>query len=151
MARMHRRKRGKSGSTKPVMKAKPVWVKYKKDDITKLVIDLANRGKTMSMIGLVLRDTYGIPSVKVITGKSIKTILEENELKPKLPEDLQNLIKKAVNLRKHLDNNKQDLHNKRNLQLIESKIRRLVKYYRRIGELPSNWMYMYDQAKLLVE
>ncbi len=151
MARMHRRKRGKSGSTKPVMKAKPVWVKYSDKEVVNLVLELAKKGKSMSMIGLILRDTYGIPSVKVITGKSIKKILEENGLKPKLPEDLQNLIKKAVNLRKHLENNKHDVHNKRNLQLIESKIKRLVKYYRRVGELPKDWIYIYDQAKLQVE
>ena len=37
---------------------------------------------------------------------------------------------KALGLRKHLGDNKKDLHNKRQLNLTESKIRRLVRYYR---------------------
>jgi len=151
MARMHRRKRGKSGSHKPVMKVKPAWVKHSKEEVIDLVIKLAKKGKSMSKTGLILRDTHGIPDIKLITGKSVKTILEERELNPKIPEELQNLIRKAVNLRKHLENNKHDMHNKRNLQLIESKIKRLVKYYRRTGELPNNWIYIHDKAKLLIE
>ncbi|HIE33746.1 MAG TPA: 30S ribosomal protein S15, partial [Candidatus Altiarchaeales archaeon] len=64
--------------------------------------------------------------------------------------DLENLIRKAVNLRKHLEQNKKDLHNRRALQLIESKIRRLTKYYKGAGKLPENWMYEPEKAKLMV-
>ena len=49
-----------------------------------------------------LRDQYAIPSVKVCTGKSVTTILKEEDLLPKWPEDIMNLFRKAVKLRKHL-------------------------------------------------
>ncbi|KAB3548078.1 MAG: 30S ribosomal protein S15, partial [ANME-2 cluster archaeon] len=43
-----------------------------------------------------------------------------------------------------------DVHNKRALQLTESKIRRLVKYYRRTGTLPKDWVYRADTAEMLI-
>ncbi|HDI10435.1 MAG TPA: 30S ribosomal protein S15, partial [Euryarchaeota archaeon] len=60
------------------------------------------------------------------------------------------LIKRAVNLREHLDKHPKDLHSRRGLILIESKIRRLVKYYVNKGVLPEGWKYDPEQAKLLV-
>ncbi|HIQ50834.1 MAG TPA: 30S ribosomal protein S15, partial [Nautiliaceae bacterium] len=50
-----------------------------------------------------------------------------------------------------LENHPKDLHSKRGLQLIESKIKRLVKYYKRKKVLPENWKYTPEIAKLLVE
>ncbi|WP_297476078.1 30S ribosomal protein S15, partial [Thermococcus sp.] len=80
----------------------------------------------------------------------ITKILEENGLAPDIPEDLMALIRKAVKLRKHLEMHPKDKHSRRGLQLTESKIRRLVKYYRRTGKLPAKWRYDPEQAKLLV-
>jgi small subunit ribosomal protein S15 len=37
-----------------------------------------------------------------------------------MPEDLGNLIKKAQSLAVHMEKNKKDLHNKRNMQIIEA-------------------------------
>jgi len=150
MARMHARRRGKSGSKHPWRSSKPEWVVYDQKEIEDLVTKLAKEGNPPSKIGLILRDQYGIPSVKDITGKKINYFLEKNKLKSEIPEDLQNLIRKAVNLRKHLEQNKKDLHNRRALQLIESKIRRLTKYYKGTGELPENWMYEPEKARLMV-
>jgi small subunit ribosomal protein S15 len=42
------------------------------------------------------------------------------------------------------------MSSKRGMQLIESKIRRLAKYYKREGKLPEDWAYNLEQAKLLV-
>ena len=69
---------------------------------------------------------------------------------PELPEDLQNLINKAVNLRGHLEKNSRDKHNRHGLQLIESKIRRLEKYYKDAEVLPDGWKYSHEKAKLLL-
>ena len=52
-----------------------------------------------------------------------------------------NLIKKAENLGVHYENNRTDLHNKRALQIIEAKIHKLSRHYKRIGVLPKNWKY----------
>ncbi len=149
MARMYARKRGRSGSTRPLVKAR--WVKYGKGEVEGLVVKLARDGLPPAMIGTVLRDQYGIPSVRDITGKKIKKILEEKGLAPEIPEDLLNLMKRAVNLRNHLEVHRKDLHSKRGLELIESKIRRLGKYYIRKGVLPENWKYDPERAKLLVK
>ncbi|RLG56390.1 MAG: 30S ribosomal protein S15 [Candidatus Hydrothermarchaeota archaeon] len=150
MARMHSRARGKSGSTRPFRTVPPEWVEYSPEEVEDLVIKLAKKGLSPSMIGIVLRDQYGIPSVKLITKKSITKILEENNLGLKIPEDLMNLIKKAVNINKHMKAHKHDMTAKRGMQLTESKIRRLAKYYIREGKLPKNWKFDIEKAKLLV-
>ncbi len=151
MARMHSRKRGKSGSTHPKAKIKPDWVTYSKEEVIKLVVKLFKEGKSLSEIGGLLRDQYGIPSVKAVVGKSISEILREEKLLPKWPEDIMNLFKKAVRIRKHLENNKSDVHNKRALQLTESKIRRLIKYYKRKKLISSDWYYDPEKVRLLIK
>jgi len=150
MARMHARKKGKSGSTPPTSKVPPSWVNAKPEDVETLVVELAKKGYSQAQIGLVLRDQYGIPSVKAITGKKIRQILKEHGLASEIPEDLMNLIRRAVRIRKHLETHRKDMHNKVALILVESKIRRLAKYYKSVGELPSNWKYSPDKAAVLV-
>jgi len=150
IARRYARKKGKSKSKRPPIKIPPRWVRYKKEEVEKLVVKLG-RKKNSAMIGTILRDQFGIPDVKTITEKSITQILKENELYPSIPEDMLNLLRKAVNLRKHLEVNKPDKHSKRGLELLESKIRRLGKYYMRKGILPQDWRYDPEKAKLLVQ
>ena len=139
MARMHARRRGKSGSKKPLSEPTPKWVLYKADEVESLVVKLAKQGTSSSMIGLILRDSYGVPDVEKITNKKICKIIEEKKLTPPLPEDINNLIKKAIQLKKHLIIHKKDMHSKRGLQLTTSKINRLMKYYKRTGKLPQEW------------
>ena len=81
MARMHSRRKGKAGSKKPVKKVKPVWIRYTGKEIEQLVVKLSKSGKTPSEIGVVLRDTYGVPDVKTLTKKKICKILDENTMK----------------------------------------------------------------------
>lgn len=152
MARMHARRKGKSGSKHPVeRKQHPEWSALNPREVESHVIDLAKEGKSTSEIGMILRDQYAVPDIKLVTGKSITKILEANNIKPEIPEDIRNLISTALSLRKHLETNKKDLHNKRSLHLTESKVRRLAKYYIRTGKLPEKWKYSPAQAKLLFE
>ena len=151
MARMHSPRKGKSGSHRPVKKTVPSWVQYSADEVKELVIKKYKKGNPTSIIGVTLRDQYGIPSVKTLVGKSISDILKIEGLYPKYPEDLMNLLRKSVKLRKHLENNKQDVHNKRNLQLTESKIRRLVRYYKSTNVLPKKWYYKPDEVALIIK
>ena len=150
MARIHARRKGKSGSKRPSRRIKPSWVWYTEKEVEELIIRLAKEGKSASEIGLILRDSYGIPSVKLVTGKSITYFLEKNGLAPKLPEDLGNLIRKALNLRKHLEQHKKDIHNRRGLQLIEAKIKRLIKYYKRVGKLDKDFHYDPEKVRTLI-
>lgn len=149
MARMHSKKRGKSRSKRPLRTSPPPWSEYPREEVIDLVLKYRKDEHSPSMIGVILRDQHGIPSVKLVTGKKITKILEEHEEAPKLPEDLVNLMRQAVNLRKHLEENPKDLHSRRGLQLCESKIRRLVKYYRG-RKLPADWRYDPERAELLV-
>ncbi|GAF76633.1 unnamed protein product [marine sediment metagenome] len=150
MARMHSRKRGKSGSKKPVKKVKKSWIRYSAKEVEQLTLKLAKQEKTTSEIGMILRDSYGVPDVKLITKKSITKILEENKLKAKIPEDLTALIRKAIRLMKHLDDFRKDQTVKRGLTLTESKINRLAKYYKRKGKLAKDWKFERSKAKMLV-
>lgn len=138
---MPKKEKGKSHSIRPVTKRPPSWCKYQPEEVEALVVKLAREGYPPSIIGTVLRDQYAIPLVKSITGKSITQILKEAGLALTLPEDLESLIKKATRLHTHLEKNHKDLHNKRALQLVEAKIHRLSKYYKRKGVLPENWKY----------
>lgn len=150
MARMYSRAKGKSGSKKPLERIKPSWLRYTSKELEILIAKLAKEGKTPSQIGLLLRDVYGVPDVKVVMQKSITQILKEKNLLKPIPEDLLFLIKKAVAIRNHLEKNKKDMSAKRGLIITESKIYSLAKYYKRTGKLPVEWKYDPESAKLMV-
>ncbi|MEM3874632.1 MAG: 30S ribosomal protein S15 [Candidatus Bathyarchaeia archaeon] len=138
---MPKQEKGKSHSTRPVSKRPPSWCKYQPEEVEALVIKLAREGHPPSRIGTILRDQYAIPLVKPLTGKTITQILKEAGLAPSIPEDLGNLLRKAARLSAHLEKHRKDLHNKRALQLVEAKIHKLARYYKREGVLPPNWKY----------
>ncbi|MEM2143080.1 MAG: 30S ribosomal protein S15 [Candidatus Thorarchaeota archaeon] len=150
MARIHTRKKGQSGSKRPSIQRVPEWVSVDPRWVESTVVDLAKSGTPPSMIGLILRDQYGVPLIKTITGKKVTRILEEHSLQTRVPEDLRSLITRAVTIRRHLETNKKDLVAKRRLQLTESKIHRLSRYYVRQGKLPSSWKYSAEQAAVLL-
>lgn len=133
--------RGRSRSTRPVSKRPPNWVVYQPDEVKALIINLAREGKPQSEIGNILRDEHGIPLVKPIVGYGIHRVLQEAELAPRIPEDLYNLMVKSTKLRRHLDRNPKDFSNKRGLQLSESKIYALTRYYKKRGMLPQDWRH----------
>ena len=154
MARMHTRRRGSSDSDKPVADDPPEWSDVDEDAIEERVVELAEQGHSPSQIGLKLRDEgvkgTPIPDVKLATGKKVTEILDENDAESDLPEDLRNLMQRAVRLREHMDDNPQDAQNKRALQNTQSKVRRLVDYYRG-DELAADFKYSYENAKELLE
>ncbi len=145
-----RREKGQSHSTRPARLTPPTWLVYTEEEIEMIIEELAKKGYGPSMIGIILRDQFGIPLVKPILGKKITQVLEEKGLAPPIPEDLMALIRRAVNLRRHLEEHPKDLHAKKGLLDLESKIRRLVKYYKRVGKLPPDWEYDPEKARLLV-
>ncbi|MCL4437746.1 MAG: 30S ribosomal protein S15 [Thermoplasmataceae archaeon] len=139
MARMHTRKRGKGKSTRIYSESKPDWVELSSEELEKTVVDLKKGGATMSMIGIKLRDQYGIPGTKSVVGKKIGQILHDNNLSDAVPEDLMNLIKKYKNVSRHIQLNRNDSGNIRGQALLMSKILRLVRYYKRRGSLSKEW------------
>ncbi len=150
MARMHSRKKGSSRSRPPMGAKVPEWSDTSKEELEKLIMKLHEGGLPSSLIGLTLRDQYGIPSTKLVLGKNMSRFLKENNSLPEVPEDLANLMRRALHIRKHLKSNNKDIHNKRALQLIESKIRRLVRYYHDSGRLAAGWEYRPETAEILI-
>ena len=154
MARMHTRRRGSSGSDRPATDEPPEWSDVDAEEVESRVVELAEQGHDASVIGMKLRDEgvkgTPIPDVKLATGKKIGEILEENDASPEIPEDLYNLLERAVRLREHVDENQQDAQNKRALQNTEAKVRRLANYYRG-DEIDSDFRYTYRNAKEIVE
>jgi len=148
MAKMHSRKRGNAHSNRPLNPQVPTWVRYQTKELEMIIGKLSKEGKTASEIGLILRDSYGIPNTKLITGKRIQQLLADKKLLPEIPEDLMALMRKSVSLRKHMESFKQDQTAKRGLLLTESKIKRLIKYYKEVGKLDPLWKY--DPAKIKI-
>ena len=150
MARMHSRKKGKSGSTRPARLEKPVWIELSPEEVENEVVKLARKGYSESMIGTIMRDSRGVPLVKIVTGKKISQILKENDFESPLPEELANLVRKALKIRKHLETNRKDLESMKGLNRTESKIYRLIKYYKKKKILQQEFKYDPEKIRTLV-
>jgi small subunit ribosomal protein S15 len=138
---MPKQEKGKSHQTRPVSKRTPIWCKYQPEEVEAMVVRLAKEGNSPSRIGTILRDQSAIPLVKPITGRKITQMLKDAQLGLAIPEDLGVLVKKAESLAVHLEKNPRDLHNKRALQVVEAKVHKLSRYYKREGVLPQGWKY----------
>ena len=148
MGRLHTHNHGKSHSMRPIDLKKPSWVTQSPKEIEEMIVKYAKDGLTPSQIGIKLRDQHSIPLVRPIINKGITQVLDENKASPELPEDLNNIVNKAVGLQKHLKSNKSDNRNVRSLELIEAKVHRLAVYYKKIGRIPKNWKYKSVIAQL---
>ena len=149
MARLHSKKHGKSRSRHPKRWEVPEWQQLSKEEVEQIIIKLARQGEAPSKIGMILRDVYGVPSIRAVFQAKLYDVLRREQLL-KLPEDLLSLLRKAVRVHNHLQRNKKDVHNKVKYQHIVSKINRLVKYYKRKGVLDPKWKYTPETAALLV-
>lgn len=118
--------------------------------VTDQILKLAKKGLRPSQIGVVLRDQHGVARVPSVTNSKVLRILKGAGLAPEIPEDLYYLIKKAVSMRKHLDACRKDRDAKFRLILVESRIHRLARYYKRAKKLPPTWKYESATASALV-
>lgn len=147
---MYGKGHGISRSSIPYKKVPPRWLTVTTQDVINHIQQLAKKGKKPSEIGVILRDTYAVPQSKLITGQKILRILKKKGEAPEYPEDLYFLMKRAVAIRKHIEKNKRDKDSKYRLILVESKIHRLVRYYKLTKQLPVTWKYDYQTALALV-
>ena len=145
---MHTHNHGKSHSIRPIELKKPDWIKMKPKEIEELIIKYTKEGMISSQIGIKLRDQHAIPLVKPILKKTISQVIKENDLTPEIPEDLNNIVLKAVNLQKHLKENRNDSRNVRSLELIEAKVHRLSTHYKKKGVISKKWKYKSVVAQL---
>jgi small subunit ribosomal protein S13e len=141
---------GISASALPYSRRVPKHKVLSPAGVVELIVKYAKKGLTESQIGVILRDQYGIPQVRFLTGTKIHRILKKNGCAPKYPEDLFHMIKKAVVMRKHLEKNKNDIDAKFRLNLKESRIHRLTRYYRKTGKVAPTFKYASQKASALV-
>ncbi|DAC32659.1 MAG TPA: 30S ribosomal protein S15 [Candidatus Poseidoniaceae archaeon] len=152
MARMYKSRKGKSGSSRPHVSEAPEWSNTDAKAVTELILDLGRAGSSTADIGTILRDQHAVPDVRLVLGKRIGAVLLENNIGGTYPEDMMNLMRKAVGIINHVGSgNHKDLHNKRSLEITEAKIRRLANYYKGEGRLPSDWRYKREELRLMVE
>jgi ribosomal protein S15P/S13E len=153
MAKMHTKTHGKSKSRKPVL-GKPGEARLNESEVKeveKAIEEYAKQGMSPAMIGEKLKRDHKVPYIKEMAGRRLGMILKEKGLLGAIPEDLMDLMKRAVVLHKHLDRNKHDIYGKTRLQRVESKIFRLSSYYIRENVLPGNWKYNPKEAELLIK
>ena len=151
MSRMHSKGKGSSGSSKPHSEKPPEWSNSDKKEIEGIIAQLSDEGHTNASIGTMLRDMHGVPDVRLVTGERISQTLDRLGKTSVIPEDLMSLMRRALRLIDHLSQNSKDIHNRRQLELCESKIRRLSRYYRENNQIDSDWAYKRDQLRLMVE
>ncbi len=151
MSRIHSGHKGRSGSHRRYPITKPEWVTATPEEVASQAVQLAKGGAGPALIGQTLRDSYGVPLARMVTGKRLTVVLKEHGVASDIPDDLQALLKRVVHLQRHLQTHPKDLSNRRGLTLMESRIRRLARYYRRRHRLPENWRYSAAGAALQVE
>ncbi len=113
---------------------KPEWVKIDEEQLKKIIKELSEKHSS-SVIGKILRDQYGIPSTKIVFGKSISNYLKEMGLWKN--EELENIEKKVEKMKEHLKKNPQDKKTKHKLQKSQGKLIILKKYFKRKEKIMS--------------
>jgi small subunit ribosomal protein S15 len=151
VSRIHSGRKGRSGSDRPYPLAKPSWSTPESTELVEQAVGLAKGGRSAAEVGTMLRDAYGIPSVRATTGQRLVPLLASHGIKPEHPEDLAALLKRVVKLQRHLAAHPKDHANRRGLSLMEARIRRLARYYRKRRILPEGWRYSAAEAVLQVE
>lgn len=136
---MHCPGKGKSCSMKPFTTDVQTYMSQSIPELKKLIIHLANRGTPAAQIGTILRDEHGVGSCADILGMTLLAFLRENGVAPAIPDDLTALIEKSNRMRQHLTHNNKDSDAKYRITLINSRIHRLVRYYKEKAVLPGNW------------
>jgi len=139
MARMHSSGKGQSISMKPLSTTVPTYLAKPIAEIKKDIIHLANKGMVPSAIGNMLRDNYGVGNARDIFGMTILEFCKQNNCAPIIPEDLAALIEKSNIIRAHLIAHRKDNDAKYRLNLVNSKLHRLVRYYKTKNVLPGNY------------
>ncbi|HLM70968.1 MAG: 30S ribosomal protein S15 [Candidatus Lutacidiplasmatales archaeon] len=151
MSRIHSGHKGRAGSHRPYPLTKPEWVTTTQEELVAQAVQLSKTGLSAAQIGLTLRDASGVPSARAVTGKRLGVLLRESGISPEIPDDLQALLKRVVHMQRHLETHPKDLSNRRGLNLMESRIRRLARYYRQRKRISETWRYTATGAALQVE
>ena len=105
---------------------KPAWLKYTKAEVEKIILKLADQDMTAEKIGLVLRDQYGIPDVKLFNLK-VKQVMKDKFEEP-TNKNLDNKLQKII---QHYKKNKQDKRAERSLIITKAKLKKREDYQKK--------------------
>jgi small subunit ribosomal protein S15 len=119
-----------------------------KEQINDIIKELWNKGYTPSQIGRELKEKYNIRVKDVLNKKLVRYAIKELNLKQEIPEDLLYLFKKTNKMLKHLELHKKDIVTKKKLEELESRVKSLIKYYKKNKKLPQTFEYSRDIAKM---
>eukprot|EP00957_Ditylum_brightwellii_P046158 3502266-Ditylum_brightwellii.AAC.1 len=150
MGRLHAPGKDISKSAHPYKRTHPSWLKISAEDVEDHVCKLSKKGMTPSQIGIILCDSNGIAQIKSVTRQKNIHILKADGLAPEIPDDLYMLIKKAVQICKHLEHNSKDKDSKFCLILTESHTHHLARHYCITCKIPANWKYESATASTMV-
>ncbi|KAL6120967.1 hypothetical protein NUSPORA_02199 [Nucleospora cyclopteri] len=139
MGRMHSAGKGHSIAMKPFKTVPPTFLNKPIGDIEKMIIAQAKKGVPISTIGTNMRDIHGIGNIQDILGCTLLAFLKKNNAAPAIPEDLNCLIEKAAEIRMHLVVHRKDNDAKYRLNLVNSRLHRLLRYHVQKGNLPKNF------------
>ncbi len=121
--------------TKHSQTEKPVWLKYTPEEVKAIITKLAEKGLTSEKIGLVLRDSYGIPKTKLFKFK-IGQVLKEK--RAYIDSAIKNLNLSLEKQKKHSEKHKQDQKTKRAVTITSAKIKKLKEYNKKKGHVSSD-------------
>src|SRR3989441_12870180 len=92
MARLHAHRKGKSGSTRPYLKANPERGSMEKAEIEETIVRLHQEGLSTAASGIRLRGAFGGPNVRLATGRPVDQILTSKGGEIALADGLSGLI-----------------------------------------------------------
>lgn len=124
---------GKSKSSKPFSTAPPTHITQ--DQVTEIIIDLSKKGKTGAEIGKILRDVHGVGHITNIADCTMLEFLKKNNIAPQIPDDVRAIEKKCLSIYNHIKKEWNDKTARYRLKHKESRLHRLVRYYKTKGVL----------------
>jgi len=105
---------------------KPSWLKLTEKEVIDLILKIAEKEPSAEKIGLILRDQYGVPDVKIY-GLKISKVLGNKFIEPTSI----NLAKKLENVISHYKKNKQDKKAERSLIITKAKLKKIIDYQKK--------------------
>jgi ribosomal protein S15P/S13E len=110
--------------TKRIMVEKAEWAKLKPSEVENLIVENGKKGLSPERIGLVLRDSHGIPKTKLY-GLKIGQVLAKHKITTETLEG--RLNKKIAKLEKHSVKHKHDYTSKRKAVMYAARVRKMQK------------------------
>ena len=105
---------------------KPSWLKLTEKEVKDLILKIAETEPSAEKIGLILRDQYGVPDVKIY-GLKINKVLGPKFVEP-TSKNHSTKLEKVIG---HYKKNKQDKRAERSLIITKAKLKKITDYQKK--------------------